>query len=116
MCIRDRALLIPLRPTIQDEARFPHKIGEYLASGNPVIATNYGEIKYYFEDKKNMLIADDYDIKKFAAKMKYVLEFPNEAKVIGLKGKEVALENFNYKTFGAKIDNFLETDSAAIFN
>ncbi|MEM6965970.1 MAG: glycosyltransferase, partial [Bacteroidota bacterium] len=33
------ALLIPLRPTLQDEARFPHKLGEYLASGSPVITT-----------------------------------------------------------------------------
>jgi glycosyltransferase involved in cell wall biosynthesis len=41
------ALLIPLRPTFQDMARFPHKTGEYLASGNPVISTNYGEVKYY---------------------------------------------------------------------
>ena len=55
------ALLIPLRPTLQDEARFPHKIGEYLASGNPVISTNYGEVKHYFQDGHDMLIASRYD-------------------------------------------------------
>ena len=49
------ALLIPLRPTFQDIARFPHKTGEYLASGNPVISTKYGEVKYYFTDMVNML-------------------------------------------------------------
>jgi len=68
------ALLIPLRPTIQDRARFPHKIGEYLASGNPVISTNYGEVTYYFKDMENMLIADSYDINLFAAKMQFVID------------------------------------------
>jgi glycosyltransferase involved in cell wall biosynthesis len=61
-------LLIPLRPTVQDEARFPHKIGEYLASGNPVISTNYGEVKHYFTDRENMLIAESYDTRSFADK------------------------------------------------
>lgn len=42
-------LLIPLRPAMQDEARFPYKIGEYLASGTFLIMAMPGEIKYYFQ-------------------------------------------------------------------
>ncbi|HXS54574.1 MAG TPA: glycosyltransferase [Hanamia sp.] len=106
-----KALLIPLRPIIQDEARFPHKIGEYLASGNPVISCNYGEVRHYFNDMETMLIAKAYDPDMFADKMRYVLEFPEEAKKIGEKGKEVALENFNYQTFGTKITDFLHAAS-----
>src|SRR6185369_11676899 len=83
-------LLIPLRPTIQDEARFPHKIGEYLASGNPVISTNYGEVKFYFKDMHNMLIADSYDINQFAEKMRFVIDNISEVKKIGMNGRELA--------------------------
>jgi len=101
------ALLIPLRPIIQDQARFPHKIGEYLASGNPVIATNFGEVKYYFNDKENMLIAERYDKDLFAQKMRYVLDFPSEAKKIGENGKIVALNNFDHKKYGRIITDFL---------
>jgi glycosyltransferase involved in cell wall biosynthesis len=102
------ALLIPLRPTAQDSARFPHKIGEYLASGNPVITTNVGEIKNYFQDGKTALIADSYDVGAFADKMKYVLDFPKESKEIGLKGKELGLKEFNYKMHGSRLQKFLQ--------
>ena len=101
------ALLIPLRPTFQDIARFPHKIGEYLASGNPVISTNYGEVKYYFRDMDNMLIAENYDVQEFAEKMQYVINNINEVKRIGLNGKELALKQFNYQAQGEVIDKFL---------
>jgi glycosyltransferase involved in cell wall biosynthesis len=100
-------LLIPLRPTTQDEARFPHKIGEYLASGNPVISTNYGEVKHYFTDGQNMLIAENYDIRSFADKMQFVLDNIPEAKKIGESGREMASKNFDYKLYGEKIIGFL---------
>lgn len=108
------ALLIPLRPTFQDTARFPHKIGEYLASGNPVISTNYGEVKYYFKDMENMLIADTYDINLFAKKMQYVLINTEEAQKVGCNGRKMALNNFDYKLYGQKIDNFLNEENAKI--
>lgn len=101
------ALLIPLRPTFQDIARFPHKTGEYLASGNPVISTNYGEIKYYFRDGKNILLAESYDINLFAEKMQFVIDNPSEAKRIGLEGKNMAFELFDYRYKAKEIDDFL---------
>lgn len=103
------ALLIPLRPTFQDIARFPHKTGEYLASGNPVISTNYGEIKYYFTDKENMLIADQYDIKLFSEKMQFVIDNPCEAAKIGLRGRNLACQMFDYRRFSGVLDNFLDS-------
>ena len=102
------ALLIPLRPTLQDTARFPHKIGEYLASGSPVVSTNYGEVRYYFKDMENMLIADSYDIKLFAAKMQFVLDNAAEVQRIGMNGRSMALNNFEYKLYGERIVNFLD--------
>lgn len=102
------ALLIPLRPTIQDSSRFPHKIGEYLASGNPVITTNIGEIKNYFEDGSTALIADKYEIDLFAEKMRFVLEHPEKAKKIGENGKKLGLEEFHYKTHGCRLRTFLK--------
>lgn len=103
-----KALLIPLRPTIEDNARFPHKIGEYLATGNPVITTNVGEIRSYFESGKNALISEQYEIREFAEKMDFVLNHPLQAKEIGLKGKELGLNSFHYRFYGDKIKQFLE--------
>lgn len=102
------ALLIPLRPTLQDSARFPHKIGEYSASGNPIITTKVGEIKNYFEDGKTALIADSYTIDSFAEKMNFILCHPDASKTIGLKGKEIGLAAFDYKAHGSTLRKFLQ--------
>ncbi len=102
------ALLIPLRPTFQDQARFPHKIGEYLASGSPVISTNYGEVTYYFKDMENMLIAEKYEKKLFTDKMQFVIDNPIEAKKIGETGKDIAYNQFDYRANGDRIINFID--------
>ena len=101
------ALLIPLRPTLQDIARFPHKIGEYLASGNLVISTAYGEVNHYFTDMENMLLAETFDINVFAEKMRFVINHPEESKAIGLNGKKVAQNKFDYQTLAEPLNNFL---------
>ncbi|MDN5205410.1 glycosyltransferase [Fulvivirgaceae bacterium BMA10] len=100
-------LLIPLRPTLRDIARFPHKIGEYTASGNPIVTTNVGEVKNYFEDEQSALIAENYDEIEFAKKMNFILEHPDRARKIGEGGKTVGLENFDYRIYGEKIKSFV---------
>lgn len=102
------ALLIPMRPTLQDAARFPHKIAEYVASGNPMISVNYGEVAQYFKDGVNALVAVDYDVDQYAEKMKYVLDHPQEAVEIGKKGKELGLKEFNYLNYGKRLKSFIE--------
>lgn len=104
------ALLIPLRPSPQDEARFPHKIGEYLASARPMITTAFGEINHYdFIDGETALVADDYNIISFAEKMRFILENPEKSKEIGVKGRQMGLDNFDYSTHGRKLMNFLSS-------
>lgn len=100
------ALLIPLRPTLHDIARFPHKTDEYLASGNPVISTNYCEVKYYFTDMMNILLAESYDCDLFADKMQFVIDNPSVAKIIEEAGKNTEIELFEYRYKAKEIDNF----------
>lgn len=103
------ALLIPLRPTIQDAARFPFKVSEYLATGNPVITTNYGELKNYFVDGNNGFVADKYDVDLFKDKMMYVLHQPEIARKVGKKGLEMGYNHFHYAHQGDKIKTFIES-------
>lgn len=102
------ALLIPLRFTVQDTARFPHKIGEYLASGNPMISTNVGEVKHYFKDGETAIISESYEVDAYREKMQFVIDNPSEAKAIGLRGKTFGLETFDYPVFGKEIKSFIE--------
>jgi len=105
------SLLIPLRPTIQDMARFPHKIGEYCATGRPIITTSVGEINNYFQDGESAYIASKYDIDLFAEKMKEAIMNSKRASQIGQNGKEIGLEHFNYKTYGKKIMQLFDSIS-----
>ena len=101
------ALLIPLRSTKQDAARFPHKIAEYTATGNPIITTNYGEVNYYFKDGENALVADSYNTSDFAEKMNFVIENPEQAKQIGQKGKELGMNEFSHIKYGPILKDYL---------
>jgi glycosyltransferase involved in cell wall biosynthesis len=102
------ALLIPLRPTLQDAARFPHKIGEYLAAGNPIVTTNHGEIVHYFKNEETALIAEHYDVPAFAERMRFVMDHPEKARNIGKKGREMGLREFDYVQYGPRLVRFLE--------
>lgn len=105
--INAKALLIPLRDTIQDIARFPHKIGEYTATGNPIITTNVGEIKKYFTDNENALIADNYSVQLFKEKMEKVINNEKEVQEIGLKGKTCCYTYFDYKAYRNELDSLI---------
>jgi glycosyltransferase involved in cell wall biosynthesis len=107
--VNAQAMLIPLRNTDQDKGRFPHKIGEYLASANPIITTAIGEISYYFSHGLNALVAKKYDVEEFASLMEFVIDNPEEARKIGIAGKQMGLEQFDYSRYGEKILNFIKT-------
>ena len=103
-----RALLIPLNPDIKDAARFPHKIAEYCASSRPIISSNLGEVKKFFEHKRNALLINDHDVIELNRLMKYVEENPKIADKIGLESYQLGHEKFNYKEYGTKIIEFLK--------
>lgn len=102
------ALLIPLRPTEQDLARFPHKIGEYLASGRPMVSTRYGEIAHYFTDEVDAFIAEEYDVMLFSQKMSKILDDPTKSRQVGKTGKVLGIKEFDYKAQGQKLFSFIQ--------
>jgi len=101
------ALLIPIRPNIQDIARFPHKLGEYTASKSIIITTKNGEIPNYFEDMKNALVTEEYNVSLFAAKIEYAIHNYCMLNDLREASYETGLKYFDYKLNGAKIYNFL---------
>lgn len=104
--ITNASVLALARPrSKQAEGGFPSKLGEYLATGNPVVVTNSGEISSYLSDLVNARIANTDDIKDFVNKLKWVLDNPNEAKVLGEKGRLVAKAYFDMNVVASKILN-----------
>ena len=101
------ALLIPLRPSIQDIARFPHKLGEYTASKRPIISTNIGEVKVYFRDGINAFLSDSYEIGSFSKKMQEAVDFSNKREEIAHQSFETGEKEFSYQKNMARLYQFL---------
>lgn len=101
------ALLIPLRPTPQDIARFPHKIGEYTASQRPIISTDIGEVSNYFKDGFNAYLSSSYNLQEFKNKMLEAFEDKQKANEIGAQSYKTGTSEFDYKINALKIYNFI---------
>jgi len=88
-------LLIPLRPTHQDLARFPQKCCEYIASGGLLISTNLGEIGKYFKHGETALLADQYDERLYSELLQYSINEPEACRSIATKGYIFGKEIFD---------------------
>ncbi|GAB1405074.1 hypothetical protein MASR1M74_22530 [Lentimicrobium sp.] len=102
-----RALLLPRPSSKRADGGFPTKLGEYLASGVPAVVTSVGEISLYLDDGVNVYIVEPDSAELFAKKVLFVLKNPEHAKKVGLKGKELALEKFNYFNQARDMANFI---------
>lgn len=97
--LKDAIACVLDRPeSLQAQSGFPTKLGEYLLSGNPVVVTKVGDIPLFLNHKVNALLANTNDAKDFAQQVCWILDHPEEAKVIGKEGQSLALKEFNYKT------------------
>jgi len=103
------SILALARPTSrQSEAGFPTKLGEYLATGKPVLVTKTGEISSYLVDGFNVFFAPPNDVTAFADRIRYILLHPEESAEVGRHGQEAALLYFDYRENGQKIKAFID--------
>lgn len=102
------AFVIPLRPNINDVARFPHKISEFCAAGKPFISNEYGEVKVYFKDEVNALLCSEYSVGEFAKKMDEIYQNSEKLKSIGRNAFELGEVNFSHLAYIDKIKKFID--------
>lgn len=91
------------------EVSFPSKLTEYLATGNPVIATAVSEIAQFITDNNNGFLIKPGSTEELIEKMEYILNNYEVATEVARKGKALTDNIFN-NTFQAKqIIEFIET-------
>ncbi len=94
----------PIPPLEAFRMSSPTKVVEYLSLGVPVVANR--EI----EDQKNVIkesgggFAVEYDVDAFADKLLTLLNHPDKAKSMGLKGKKWIKKNRNYKVLAEALE------------
>jgi glycosyltransferase involved in cell wall biosynthesis len=86
---------------------FPTKLGEFLASGRPVITTSVSEIPFYLNNKNSFLIEPGNNNSIFLA-MKKIKENSIIADKIGIEGKKTAELHFNITTYKDNLIEFLK--------
>ena len=96
---RAHALLIPLFDDGRSKARFPTKIGDYLAAARPIVTTAVGEIPRFFEDQVNAAVCAPGDPALYGAKIAALLNDPDRAAAIGQRGRGTAVALFHYALY-----------------
>jgi glycosyltransferase involved in cell wall biosynthesis len=96
---RAHALLIPLFYDPRSQARFPTKIGEYLAAARPVVTSDVGEILRFFSDGVDALVRPAGEPVAFGRAVVELLDDPARAALIGQRGRELAERRFDYALY-----------------
>lgn len=93
---------------IQTKYCFATKIGEILMAGVPLIATNATEQRHYLRHRENAMLVEPGDIKGLADIIHYVLTHKEKARIIGIRGRQLAETEFNPTLQGKKLYEFFK--------
>ena len=100
----------------QSKYGFPTKLGEYLATGIPVVVTDVGEIGSFLYDKQNCIVTRPDDPHAFCEALKWVISHPEEAANIARRGKLTVRQEFSYSTQSKKAFEFFERVTQSLKN
>lgn len=100
-------LLAPLPDDPQSVTRFPTKLGEYLASGRPVVTTAIGESVRYLQDGVTAFLMREGSAEALAEKIGDALSDPIRAEAVGAAGQALARMEFHYLGQGKRLADFL---------
>jgi glycosyltransferase involved in cell wall biosynthesis len=100
-------LVLPRSKGEFSTAGFPNKLGEYLASGRPVVVTRVGDIPKYLQDRVSAFFVEPDDCEAFANAVVEALENRGLAESIGARGRQVAQELLASSSLASRLVSFL---------
>lgn len=102
-------LLILSRPNdIQAQGGLPTKLGEYLATGQPVVVTKVGEISRYINDEEHAYLVEPDNNKALAEKINQIFDNYESAIQVGRRGKILSETVFSYKVQSLELEKFIK--------
>lgn len=107
------AFLLPRPFRDYSKAGFPTKLGEYLATGKPVIAFGTGDLPLYLDDGVSAYLVMDESIGKFAEKIIEVIQ-DNSSNAVGNRGANTAEKEFSIPATAARIQTFFENNPSLL--
>jgi glycosyltransferase involved in cell wall biosynthesis len=98
-------LLLPMRDNIKNRARWPNKLGDYLAAGKPIVFNPVGEVKMFFEKHPEAGLLASETAEDFAGKILHFLENPDIAEKYGKNARNIA-EKYSWENLAEGLDKF----------
>lgn len=83
------------------------KFFNYMESGIPIIAPNFGEVGLLVREENCGIIVDPTDSARVAAAAAYLLDNPKEARAMGDRGRQAYLQKYNWSVEEPKFLDFV---------
>ena len=81
----------------------PNKMFEYMSAGIPIIASNFPWWREIIEKEKCGLLVNPLDAEEIAKAMWWILEYPEEAELMGMRGRKAVERKYNWDTEAVKL-------------
>lgn len=107
LLVNAKILTLPRPDSIQASGGFPTKLGEYLATGKPIIATRVGEIPNYLTNREVFLISPQYIEPELAEKTFQILENYDKSLEIAKTAKVKAFKYFSTEANAEKLKKLI---------
>lgn len=100
---RAKIAILPRSQGLFSTAGFPTKLGEYLASGCPVVVSGTGDIPLYIKDGRDAALVQAGDLEAFATSLRDVMERYLAFVEMGERGRATARREFDYRAGCGKL-------------
>jgi glycosyltransferase involved in cell wall biosynthesis len=94
---------------LEASASYPSKLSEFLATGRPVVTVNVGEIGDFITDKVNGFLIEPGDVNALTNSLDFIFNNYELAEQVGLKGKELTSEFFDYKFQAGRMIDYIHS-------
>lgn len=105
-CAVGLAILHP-RPNFYES--YPTKMFEYMAMGLPIIASNFPLYQSIINKNKCGICVDPQNSIEIADAISWIFDNPNEAEIMGARGRKAVAQNYNWDIESNKLISFYET-------
>lgn len=105
--------LLPLRATQTNLARWPSKVGDYLAAGKPVVATPVSDVAEIFADSKIGILSSDTTPAGYAQALRRIVAHKSRWKEMGDNGRQFARQHLDWSVIARTLIRFYENTIAS---
>jgi len=104
-------LVLPMAENPIEKARFPIRLGDYLASGKPIVSNAVGEVKFYLEKNQAGLVSPVNAVDELTNNLVKLLTNQRLAAQFGKRGRQLAEKELSWMKVAVKLEKVYQSVS-----